>query len=224
MARHALALGKGVRRMPAQACARPREGKEARKRSAAPRVQRLPRNLAEKLLPAAATGDQFKYYFGGADALLQRLGISLAATVLAANSNALLAAVACTAWVWVPLVQCTRRNLGVRQAPIVGLWDAEVLAAEYVLQQSDDFKTDEFVQIRVGDGSGARLAFEANVRSFRGRVEPGQRAVVLVLADDDRFLRFKAIKDVYIPELDAFVGDYPFLDRSQVRVLRPFAQ
>ena len=35
-----------------------------------------------------------------------------------------------------------------------------------------------------------------------------------VSSDDDLFRNFVAIREAYVPELDVWVGEYPFLDRN----------
>ena len=42
----------------------------------------------------------------------------------------------------------------------------------------------------------------------------GDACELLVSSDDDLFRDFVAIREAYIPELDVFIGDYPFLDRT----------
>ena len=45
-------------------------------------------------------------------------------------------------------------------------------------------------------------------------VQIGDACELLVSTDDDLFRDFVAIREAYIPELDVFIGDYPFLDRT----------
>ena len=45
-------------------------------------------------------------------------------------------------------------------------------------------------------------------------VQIGDACELIVSSDDDLFRNFVAIREAYVPELDVWVGEYPFLDRN----------
>ena len=43
----------------------------------------------------------------------------------------------------------------------------------------------------------------------------GEQVEVLVLAQNPAFADFKVLRELYFPELDLFLADYPFVKRAE---------
>ena len=69
----------------------------------------------ERVLPIAATGEQYGYFWGDNDTAFQRVGLSLLTTVLTANALPVVAIPASTFFLWAPVALAARRNAKVRR-------------------------------------------------------------------------------------------------------------
>jgi len=92
-----------------------------------PDITPLSRDEARALLPVAATGPQYAYYWGAFDVALQRAAASLFGGLLAANAAPLVAVPAGLYFLWAPVALAARRNAPLRAFPFAGLWHARVL-------------------------------------------------------------------------------------------------
>lgn len=92
-----------------------------------PDITPLSRDEARALLPVAATGPQYAYYWGAFDVALQRAAASLFGGLLAANAAPLVAVPAGLYFLWAPVALAARRNAPLRAYPYAGLWHARVL-------------------------------------------------------------------------------------------------
>jgi len=189
--------------------------------SAAPGVVPLTRAEADLVLPLAPIGTQVKYYTGDLPANVQRVGASLAAAVVL-SKFVLLAATAATYPLWAPWAEAGLRNLSVKKLPYAGLWDARVTALEGAAARPESFarasggraRAGQVLRVTIGDASGAETAVEVPMRRAYARARVGDSALVLVVSDSKSMRRFRAVRDVYLPESGAWLADYPFVDRG----------
>ena len=204
-----------------------------------PDVIPLSRSETEVVLPLAPLGTQVNYYTADTAGNIQRVGAGLLGAVVL-SKVALLAAVSATFPLWVPWLLATARNAKVKKAPYVGLWTAEILDME-ITDRAPGARTtfqdlvgeskssssrgrgrgrgrkDEEgrgLWVRIGDASGAETEIQVPLRRAYTRIRLGARAMVLVVASDQRFRRFRAVKDIYVPESGVWLAEYPFVDRG----------
>ena len=67
----------------------------------------------------------------------------------------------------------------------------------------------------------ARLSEEYIGAILQGSSENGQGspALLIILSEDRSFRRLAALTDVYIPDVNLWIGDYPYLDRAAMEDL-----
>lgn len=198
---------------------------------ALPNVTLLTNGETEKCLPIAATSNQYGYFWGTTDAAVQRVAISLLGVVLCSTINDFEIGTAlqvpfATFFLWAPIALAARRNSAARAGEFVGLWRPEVKNVEVVPVFPKTFERNRrksrnrraMSEMLVIDFIDPISSFEVSFRIPNERryddVQIGDACELLVSSDDDLFRDFVAIREAYIPELDVFIGDYPFLDRT----------
>jgi len=200
-----------------------------------PNVTLLTNGEVQKCLPIAATSNQYGYFWGTTDAAVQRVAISLLGVVLCSTINDFEIGTAlqvpfATFFLWAPIALAARRNAAARAGEFVGLWRAEVKDIEVVEVLENTFDTARRKKSSRGnrrkvtsemlliDFIDPISSFEVSFRIPNERryddVQIGDACELLVSSDDDLFRNFVAIREAYVPELDVWVGEYPFLDRN----------
>lgn len=179
-----------------------------------------------RLLPSAPTSAQLAYCRGRAQDVGARLSIALLATVALANVWTPGAVLCSVGWLWLPYADALRRKAGGSPSegrfPHVALWFTRVRSVEEAYEPLGE------AEVVVGDGAPDRgptlvLRVPLPTSPFAERPapplpQPGDDAVVVVLSDDKRMRRFKALPEAYIPADDVFVGEgMPLLDRDEAR-------
>ena len=192
-----------------------------------PDVTLLTQREVQSLIPVGATGEQYAYFWGGAETAIQRLGFSLVGLVTTVNASALLAVPAATFFLWAPVALAARRNVAARRGRNVGLWRARVLAVETREADPTPGFYDRTVDARggppgrggwmlsllVGDASGARVELRTPLARRHADIREGEEVELVVGSDDNYFARFEAVREAYFPRTGMWVGEYPFLDR-----------
>ena len=204
---------------------------------ALPNVTLLTNGETEKCLPIAATSNQYGYFWGTTDAAVQRVAISLLGVVLCSTINDFEIGTAlqvpfATFFLWAPIALAARRNAAARAGEFVGLWRARVKDIEVVPVVAKTFEnarkksssrgrrntrktTSEMLLIDFIDPiSSFEVSFRIPNERRYDDVQIGDACELIVSSDDDLFRNFVAIREAYVPELDVFVGEYPFLDRN----------
>jgi hypothetical protein len=197
----------------------------------APSVTPLSAEERQAVLPASATGAQYAYFWGPFDASLQRFFASLLAGLLASGLP-LLAVPASLYFLWAPLALAARRNAPLRRLPYAGLWHCRVLSAQVTAAEPGgalfDHQGDAFLprrrastlfRVLLGDDSGARLRLDVPFSPEQRGVREGDAAEVLVLSDDSRLRRLRALREAYLPEMGLWLCEYPFAERSMLEAL-----
>lgn len=192
----------------------------------------------QRLIPAIATGTQFKASLGNPRKILQRLlisGIGGVITLLISQSLSfnrwgsvwLVAGVILLLYIlWGPILEAGRRNAELRRYPAAALFEGEIAEAftqervENQREQADANGRLELVENRRTwmvldladeDGYLGRISFP--MTKAHGLIRAGLLIRCIVLSDRKDFSRLGALSDAWLPEVRLWVGDYPFLLR-----------
>ncbi|GFR46966.1 hypothetical protein Agub_g8618, partial [Astrephomene gubernaculifera] len=174
------------------------------------------------ILPLAPTSGQVEFFQPRSvqERIVQYLGALTASLVL--SKAAVLAGPALLYPIWSPWIRAGLRNLDLysKSFACVGLWRAQVLDVRVngfglggllIGQQQPPSVT-----LLVGDPwvNGARATLELPYQPRAETIQPGDAAELLVLCRDDRFVSFKVVREVYLPQAGVWLCDYPFLNRD----------
>jgi hypothetical protein len=69
--------------------------------------------------------------------------------------------------------------------------------------------------VEVGDKEGFRATVQAPLRRIHKLINPGQVAEMLILSRQPDLYRIDKITDIYLPQQDLWVGEYPYLRRDE---------
>jgi hypothetical protein len=195
-------------------------------------------DVFKQLIPAVATAQQYRYYWGKFQDVLSRVLISIVGALLGLVLRAVLPAnfwfeilefsvaiIAGLYWLWGPAYQAGRRNAEYRRYPYSGFWQGEV-SDVYITE--DLVSTGERVnsqgELVVVENRERRLNLElADEAGYLGKVKvplvrdhrvirPGDRAQLMSNRPDlDPILE---LSDVYMADYGLWVSDYPYLNRE----------
>lgn len=200
----------------------------------------LTRKKFEQLIPRFATGPQYVYYWGKFPDFLKRLLISVVSLVVlyfggllifqsdeVGPIRFLLVIVALLYWLWAPVYFASRRNAKYRKYPYSGFWQGKVLdvfiTEEAIGTEETVNKRGELVivenrerrlNLEIGDDTGFSTEIQVPLRKQHKGIAPGQIAQMIVMSNMPDLSRFAKISDVYIPYLDLWVSDYPYLAKE----------
>ena len=192
----------------------------------------------QRLIPAVATGSQFRAALGSPREILQRVMVAAIGgviTLLISQSQMasrwgpfwLVTGVVFLLYVlWGPIVQAGQSNATLRRYPSAALFEgevAEVTTRERIenrheqadssgkLELVENRRTWMLLELEDEDGYLGRLAFPMDKK--HQVIRQGTVVRCLVLSDRKDFSRVSALSDAWIPGLRLWVGDYPFLLR-----------
>ena len=192
----------------------------------------------ERLIPAVATGNQFRAALGKPQVVLQRVMIAAIGGVItlliSQNQMAsrwgpfwLVVGVVFLLYVlWGPILQAGQRNATLRRYPSAAIFDgeiAEVTTRERVenrheqadsrgqLELVENRRTWMLLELHDEDGYLGRLAFPMEKK--HQTIRAGSQIRCLVLSERKDFSRIGALSDAWLPGLRMWVGEYPFLLR-----------
>lgn len=198
----------------------------------------ITRQKFEQLIPIIATGPQYAYFWGNLPNFLKRLLISVIAIVGVLllglffgdwfdGLRLLLGIIAALYWLWSPIYWATLRNLEVRRYPYSGFWRGRVVDV-YVTEEL--IGTEETVNNRgelvivenrerrlnldVEDETGFAAQLQVPLRRIHKGIAAGQIAEMLVLSYQPDLRSIVKTTDLYIPSLNRWVSDYPYLQRE----------
>lgn len=200
----------------------------------------LKRKKFDELIPAVPTSDQYQYYWGKSQDVFRRILISVALLVtfsLLYNRTPdnfwgvlmfISAGLGGLYWMLGPVSSAIGRNTKVRSLSQCGFWEAKVLdiyMSEEVLSRQEDFDrrgrmevsydTQSFFNLELGDRTGFTTTLRAPMRREYKRIKLKQSVCMLLLSNDPRFRRVsKTTTDAYLPEINLWVSDYPYLRRD----------
>lgn len=75
------------------------------------------------------------------------------------------------------------------------------------------------LRVNVQDREGRTLQVHARMSEEYVDIEPGQPVLGVMLSTSQRFTTLAALTDVFIPDLECWIGDYPYLDRAETEQL-----
>jgi hypothetical protein len=198
----------------------------------------LTREKFEQLIPLIATGPQYSYYWGKWRDLLNRLLISVVAVVVILLLGAvlgegaqalvlLLEVIAGLYWLWGPVYWASLRNNQYRRFPYSGFWQSRILETfltedligeEETVNQRGELVINEIrerrINVIVGDETGFELEVQAPLQRIHKAIAPGQIAELLVLSRQKNLSKIEKFTDAYIPSLNMWLGEYPYLQRD----------
>mgnify|MGYP006975171335 CR=1 FL=1 len=203
----------------------------------------LTRETFEQMIPVIATGPQYSYVWGKWRDFLRRLLISLVIVVTlwiigllmgktGESLKLLLYFIGGLYWFWSPVYVASVRNNTYRRYPYAGFWRGKVLdvfITEELIneeQRANKFGELEIIEnrerrinVEVGDREGFRVTIQAPIKRSYKPIARGQVAEMLILSKQPELERIDKITDIYLPQFDLWVGDYPFLRRDYFRVI-----
>ena len=192
----------------------------------------------QRLIPAVATGNQFRVSLGKPQEVLQRLMIAAIGgviTLLISQSQMssrwgpfwLVAGVVFLLYVlWGPILQAGQRNATLRRYPAAALFEgevAEVITRERVenrheqadsrgrLELVENRRTWMLLELQDEEGYLGRVAFPMDKK--HQSIRRGSLIRCLVLSERKDFSKIGALSDAWLPGLRMWVGEYPFLLR-----------
>jgi hypothetical protein len=192
----------------------------------------------DQIVPTIATSQQYNHYWGKPSDFVQRLLISVVAVVViwligkASGNDAaaiilLLQIIAGLYWFWNPVYAAVLRNAKCRRFKYSGFWRGRVLdiylSEDLVREEQTVNKLGELVIIEnrerrlnlvVGDESGFTASIQSPLRRIYKGIKPGQIAEMLVLSNRGDLEQIDLVTDVYLPTLDLWIGEYPYLARD----------
>jgi hypothetical protein len=195
----------------------------------------ITRQKFEQIIPTLATGPQYGYFWGKFPDFLKRLlislisvvGVSLLRVFFGSSFDGLillLCIVAGLYWLWGPIYWATMRNMEIRRYPYSGFWRGEVVdvyvtedligkeetvnnKGELVIVENRERRLN--VEVEDENGFGTRL--QVPLRRIHKGIAAGQVAEMLVLSYQPDLRNIVKTTDIYIPSLNRFVSDYPYL-------------
>ncbi|NJL82804.1 MAG: phosphate ABC transporter permease [Chloroflexaceae bacterium] len=198
----------------------------------------LTREIFEQLIPLVATGPQYAYYWGDWRNLLKQLLISFVAVVVClllglvfGEAGRALTLILCLItglyWLWGPIYWASLRNAAYRRYPYSGFLRGQVrdvfLSEELIGEEETVDKLGRLViienrerriNVEIGDETGFNALVQGPLRRVHKAIAPGQGVELLVLSNQPDLARIVKITDVFIPRLNLWVGDYPYLQRE----------
>lgn len=195
----------------------------------------LTRQKFEELIPRVATGDQYKYAWGKLPDFLRRLLISVAGVVAASILQLFLGDdlwwISFTLgfgvafyWLWSPVYFASRRNLECRSYRYSGFWQGRVLdrfvSEELVGKEETVNKLGELVIVEnrerrlnliVGDKAGFETKLQVSLKREHRAIRVGDIAEMVVMSSRPDLSRIGKVSDVYLPECNLWISDYPYL-------------
>ena len=195
-------------------------------------------NQISRLIPSVGTGGQFKYALGDPRKILQRLIISSIGGIInflisinqTGNQTYNLWLLLCVIFflyiIWGPILESSRKNLKFKKYKFFSVFDGYV---------SDIYKTEKIESSREQSNRLGRLEVVENKRTWlvlelededgyldkisfpmenkHSQIRVGNRIRCLVASNTRNFERDVFLTDALLPDINLWVGDYPFLLR-----------
>ncbi|MFB2980179.1 phosphate ABC transporter permease [Microseira sp. BLCC-F43] len=198
----------------------------------------LTREKFEQLIPLIATGSQYKYSWGKPRDVILRLLISAGIPLLLYLLHfalpdfdgliSVLGIIAGLYVLWGPIFWSSLKNAECRRYKYSGFWRGEVLDAyvsdEVVGKQLTTNKRGELMvvedrqkqlNLEVGDETGFSTGLQVPLRREYKGIRRGQIAEMMVMSNRPDLSRISKVSDIFIPDLDLWVSDYPYLRRDE---------
>ena len=198
----------------------------------------LTREKTEQLIPLIATGQQYAYYWGKWSDVLNRVLISVVGIVAVLILDVvfgdggealilLLGGIISLYWLWCPVYQASRRNAANRRFKYAGFWRGKILdvflteeliGEEETVNQRGELvvveNRERWINLVLGDRTGFEVQVQAPLQRIYKGIKPGMTAELLVLSNELDLSQINKISDAYIPQLNLWVGQYPYIQRD----------
>ena len=198
----------------------------------------LTSNQISKLVPSVATGGQFKYALGDPRKILQRLIISSVGGVLTflisvsqdRNQTYSLWLLLCVLFflyiLWGPILEASRKNLNYRKYKFFSIFSGfvcDIYTVEKIessreqtnrygrLELIEKKRTWLILELEDEDGYLGKLTFPLETK--HSQIQIGSKIRCLVSSNNRNFQKNLFLTDAWLPDLNLWIGDYPFLLR-----------
>ena len=195
-------------------------------------------NQISRLIPSVGTGGQFKYALGDPRKILQRVIISSIGGIITFlisisqtgnqtyNLWLVLTVIFFLYIIWGPILEASRKNLQYRKFKFFSIFDGYV---------SDIYKTEKIESTREQSNRQGRLEVVENKRTWlvieledddgyldrmsfplenkHSQIRIGSKIRCLVTSNNRNFDRDIYLTDAWLPDINLWVGEYPYLLR-----------
>lgn len=199
----------------------------------------LTRQKFEQLIPIVGTGSQYKYCWGKLPEFLIRLLISVVSVLLLYLIRLFLpedfvflavlgAIVGGLYWLWGPVFWASWQNFQCRRYKYSGFWRGEVIdvyVSEEIIGKEQTVNNrgelvivenrEKRLNLEVGDETGFSTSLQVPLKRAHQAIAPGEIAEMLVMSNRPDLARISQVTDIYLPELDLWVSEYPYLRRDE---------
>lgn len=192
----------------------------------------------QRLIPAVATGNQFKSALGNPQKVLQRILISsIGGVITLVISQTLVTSQFYSLWLvlgvvfilyilWGPIYEASRKNSTLRDFQIAALFEGTILdiyTKEYIedrheqankkgeLELVENRRLWMILELEDEDGFLSKLTFPMDQK--HQIIRKGMIIRCLVFSKRRDFSSISILSDAWIPEIRQWVGEYPFLLR-----------
>jgi hypothetical protein len=195
----------------------------------------LTRSKFEELVPIVATGSQYVYCWGKFQDFLQQLLISILAGLtiyfvgryISPGLQLTFGIAAILYWLWVPVAKASIRNAKYRKYKYSGFWQGritDIYVTEELLGTEETANTkgelvivenrERRLNLEVGDKTGFSTTVQVPLQRDHQRIRRGNIAQMLVMSDRPDLSYIAEISDIYIPNCNLWISDYPCLRRD----------
>lgn len=198
----------------------------------------LTRAKFEQIVPAIATGPQYRYAWGRPRDWLQKLLVSVVGLVVllllslafegfAQGLDLFFSIVAGLYWLWGPVYWASVKNSRYRRHKYGGFWRGRILdvfISDDLVEEIESFNErgeliivenrERRINLEIGDETGFRTVVQAPLQRVHKLLAPGQIAEGLVFSNLPDLSRIDRFSDLYIPSQNLWVGEYPILQRD----------
>jgi len=195
-------------------------------------------NKVSRIIPSVATAGQFKYALGNPRKILQRIIISSigAAITLVIGNNQfgnqtdILWLILCLCFalyiLWGPIFEASKKNLKYKKNKFFSIFDGAISAIyrseriESSREQTNRYGRLELVEkkrtwlnleLEDEDGYLSKISFPMENR--HSQLKQGLKVRCLVASNEKSFNGKLFLTDAWLPEINLWVGDYPYLLR-----------
>ncbi|MGD1901912.1 MAG: phosphate ABC transporter permease [Geitlerinemataceae cyanobacterium] len=196
----------------------------------------ITRETFEELIPSAATGAQYVYFWDGLQTCLKRVVGSLAGVFVVwlvsipFHSGGLSLFLGITVglyWLWAPVAKASWRNRRNRRYPYAGFWQGkildvyvteEVVGTEETANQYGELtiveNRERMLNLEVGDRTGFETSLQVPLQKQHRLLGAGLSVQMLVLSEVADLSSIAEISDVFVPSRNLWVSDYPTVRRD----------
>ena len=195
-------------------------------------------NQVSKIIPSVATGGQFKYALGDPRKILQRLIISSIGGVITflisvsqdRNQTYSLWLLLCVLFflyiLWGPILEASRKNLNFKKYKFFSIFEgyiADIYKKEIIessreqtnrngrLELIEKKRTWLVIELEDDDGYLSKISFP--MENKHSLLKRGLTIRCLVSSNNRNFDNNLILSDAWVPDINMWVGDYPYLLR-----------